>query len=70
MMWRSSSSGLLSPSAFGCLAHTFQMQAIDLGSYCIMQDVGFDYAGLGGKDNQVIDVYFHHHFPKAVSLFL
>ncbi len=32
-----------------------------------MQDVGFDYGGKGGKDNQIIDVYFHHHFPKAVS---
>ena len=36
---------------------------------CPVQDVGFDYAGKGGggKDNQIIDVYFHHHFPKAVS---
>ena len=32
-----------------------------------VQDVGFDYAGKGGKDNQIIDVYFHQHFPKAVS---
>ena len=32
-----------------------------------MQDVGFDYEGKGGKDNFIIDVYFHHHFPKAVS---
>ena len=33
-----------------------------------MQDVGFDYQGEGGKDNFIIDVYFHHHFPKAVSV--
>ncbi|CAL5218578.1 g272 [Coccomyxa viridis] len=31
------------------------------------QDVGFDYGGKGGKDNQIIDVYFHHHFPKAIN---
>ena len=32
----------------------------------LLQDVGFDYQWKVGKDNQVIDVYFHHHFPKAV----
>jgi hypothetical protein len=32
----------------------------------MLQDVGFDYNRTGGKDNQIIDVYFHHHFPKAV----
>jgi hypothetical protein len=35
--------------------------------YVSLQDVGFDYQWKFGKDNQVIDVYFHHHFPKAVS---
>jgi hypothetical protein len=34
----------------------------------LLQDVGFDYSWKVGKDNQVIDVYFHHHFPKAVRL--
>ena len=34
--------------------------------YIMLQDVGFDYQWKVGKDNQVIDVYFHHHFPKAV----
>ena len=34
--------------------------------YSLLQDVGFDYKWKVGKDNQVIDVYFHHHFPKAV----
>ena len=46
-----------------CFPHVSDLTHVQI---VMLQDVGFDYQWKVGKDNQVIDVYFHHHFPKAV----
>jgi hypothetical protein len=31
-----------------------------------LQDMGFDKNGRGGRDDQILDIYFNEHFPNAV----